>query len=534
VLRQILAVLLIPVLVQLPDLTRKSYLELLETAGKLTFTEKDFDIARDKLESEKEAEQERLEKVEDKLNDQIDASRKQLDSLNKSGSKDTPSQATQRQELHCKILDLQAKLRDTETERKQGVPILFENRFAKLDLIRNWPARKAEIERTIASGQARSRPHGDVEDIGIRVIGEGQEKDIKTGDDAIREMKSLQLMPQEVQDKELKEYVGKLADQITRNSDLKVPLKVTILDSEEINAFALPGGFLFVNLGLINKAENESELAGVLAHEIAHVAARHGAQLTKRATIANIFMQAAQVAAVIFTGGVAGIGMYYALQYGFYGLGMVMDLTLLGISRDFEMEADQLGVQYAWRAGFDPHGFVTFFDKMASEKGYVKSASFFRTHPPFFDRIVTTFSELEFLPPKADLRMDSTGFTAAKGRAAALLSKMKIEEKNRPTLHDIPECLTGGETESMKESHTGLRRPAAIIAEIWHARTTRSRIPGRIDGPSANLQIDQLVSNGNLMHCKFACWGSVSVEKRDSLFVSIFPLLEKKGWLRHQ
>jgi len=433
-------VLLIGALVQLPDLTRKSYLELLETSGKLKFTEKDFDSARDKLESEKESEQDRLEKLADKLNDQIDVVRKQLDSMNKSSSKDTASQAAHRQELHCKILDLQAQVRDTETERKKGVPTLFENRFAKLDLIRNWPARKAEIERIIGSGQARSRTHGDVEDIGIRVVGEGQESDIKTGNDAIREMKSLNLMPKEIEDKELKAYVEQLAGVIARNSDLKVPLKVTVLDSEEINAFALPGGFLFVNTGLIDKAENESELSGVLAHEIAHVAARHGAQLTKRATIANIFMQAAQVAAVIFTGGVASIGMYYALQYGFYGLGMVMDLTLLGISRDFEMEADQLGVQYTWRAGFDPRGFVTFFDKMASEKGYVKSASFFRTHPPFFDRIVTTFSELEYLPPKTDLRMDSTDFNAAKERATALLSKMKIEEKNRPTLHDIPEC----------------------------------------------------------------------------------------------
>ena len=442
--RQILSVVLIGLLIQLPDLTRKSYLELLETSHKQTFTEKDYDSARDKLESEKESEQDRLEKQADKLNDQIDASRKQLDSLNKSGSKDTPSQAAQRQDLHCKILDLQAQLRDTETERKQGLPITFENRFAKLDLIRNWPSRKAEIERTIASGQARSRTHGDVEDIGIRVVGEGQADDIKMGNDAIREMKTLQLMPKEVEDKELKEYVQKLAETIGRNSDLKVPLKVTVLESEEINAFALPGGFLFVNTGLIDKAENESELAGVIAHEIAHVAARHGAKLTKRATIANIFMQAAQVAAVIFTGGVAGIGMYYALQYGFYGLGMVMDLTLLGISRDFEMEADQLGVQYAWRAGFDPHGFVTFFDKMASEKGYVKSASFFRTHPAFFDRIVTTFSELEFLPNKADLRVDSTEFVAARGRAKSFMAKMKIQEKNKPSLHDVPECPRPG------------------------------------------------------------------------------------------
>jgi Zn-dependent protease with chaperone function len=439
--QQILAlVLTLALVVQLPDLTRKSYLELLEISPGLKFSEKDYENARDKLEKDKESEQDRLEKTEDKLKDQIKASRKQLDSLNKSGSRDTAAQKDERQKLHCRILDLEAQLRETETERNQGVPVLFENRFAKLDLIQKWPVRKQEIERLIVSGQARNREYGDVEDIGIRIVGEGQQDDIKTGEEAIREMKSLQLMPREIEDKELQQYVKNLGATIAKNSDLKIPLKVTVLQSEEINAFALPGGFLFVNLGLINKAENESELAGVLAHEIAHAAARHGAKLSKRATIANIFMQAAQVAAMVFTGGVAGIGTYYALQYGFYGLGMVMDFTLLGVSRDFEMEADQLGVQYTWRAGFDPRGFVTFFDKMASQEGYVKSASFFRTHPPFFDRIVTTFSELEFLPPKADLRVDSTDFSAAKQRAAVLLSKQKIEDKNRPTLHDIPEC----------------------------------------------------------------------------------------------
>jgi predicted Zn-dependent protease len=97
-------------------------------------------------------------------------------------------------------------------------------------------------------------------------------------------------------------------------------------------------------------------------------------------------------------------------------------------------------VQYAWRAGFDPRGFVTFFDKMASQEGYVKSASFFRTHPPFYDRIVTTFSELEFLPPKANLRMDSSDFTTAKHRVAVLQSRRKVEDENRPTLHQVPEC----------------------------------------------------------------------------------------------
>jgi predicted Zn-dependent protease len=248
-------------------------------------------------------------------------------------------------------------------------------------------------------------------------------------------------MPPEVEDKELTRYITRLAGTITHNSDLKIPIKVTVLDSMEINAFALPGGFLFVNTGLIDKAETESELIGVLAHETAHVAARHGARLMKRATIAQIFFQAAQIGALILTGGAAGIGTYYALQYGFYGLGMILDLTLLGVSRDYEAEADQLGAQYAWQAGYDPKGFITFFDKMANEEGYVKSASFFRTHPPFLERILSTFSEITYLPPKDDLQIDSTGFVAAKQRVADLIKKREQEEKNRPSLRGKPvEC----------------------------------------------------------------------------------------------
>ncbi|MEW6732689.1 MAG: M48 family metalloprotease [Acidobacteriota bacterium] len=158
----------------------------------------------------------------------------------------------------------------------------------------------------------------------------------------------------------------------------------------------------------------------------------------KRATIAGIIYQAAQIATLIFTGWVAGIGMYYALQYGFFGLGMVLELSLLGVSREYEMEADQLGVQYAWRAGYDPRGFITFFDKMASEKGYIKSASFFRTHPPFFDRIVRVFSEIEFLPTKVELKVDSSSFQQAKEQLIQL--RKDIKPKKRPTLKRMPEC----------------------------------------------------------------------------------------------
>jgi predicted Zn-dependent protease len=117
---------------------------------------------------------------------------------------------------------------------------------------------------------------------------------------------------------------------------------------------------------------------------------------------------------------------------------MVLELTLLGVSREYEAEADQLGAQYAWQAGYDPKGFITFFDKMANEEGYVKSASFFRTHPPFLERIISTFSEVTYLPPKSDLRVDSSAFREAKRRVSELIRKREAEDKTRPTLRGQP------------------------------------------------------------------------------------------------
>jgi predicted Zn-dependent protease len=160
----------------------------------------------------------------------------------------------------------------------------------------------------------------------------------------------------------------------------------------------------------------------------------------KKATIASIFYQAAQVAAVIFTGGVASIGMYYALNYGFFGLGLLLDLTLLGVCRDYEMEADQLGAQYAWKSGYDPRGFITFFDKMASEKGYIKSASFFRTHPAFYERIVSVFSEISYLPAKDELIVDSDDFHANKEKLVKIAKEMKQSQGKKLSLKKAPPC----------------------------------------------------------------------------------------------
>ncbi|MFM2126200.1 MAG: hypothetical protein RL328_2651, partial [Acidobacteriota bacterium] len=184
---------------------------------------------------------------------------------------------------------------------------------------------------------------------------------------------------------------------------------------------------------------DESEVAGVIAHELAHVSARHGARLMKRANIANLMYQMAQVAVIVGTGGVGTIGTYYLMQAGFLGLGMVLNLNLLGVNREFEAEADQLGAQYAWKAGYDPRGFITFFDKMASEKGYILSASFFRTHPPYFERIVSTLSEIEYLPKRQDLLVDTSGFRSFQNQLTEALKNAPPDPK-APTLRKEPEC----------------------------------------------------------------------------------------------
>jgi predicted Zn-dependent protease len=146
------------------------------------------------------------------------------------------------------------------------------------------------------------------------------------------------------------------------------------------------------------------------------------------------------------------------LQGGFFGLGMVLSLTLLGVNRKFEAEADQLGAQYAWHAGYEPRGFITFFDKMASEKGYVRSASFFRTHPPFFERILSTVSEIEYLPKSEALKLDSTEFREFRQHLAEAVKKeAAADKKNKPTLKREPEC----EAESQAAAQTGALVPAS-------------------------------------------------------------------------
>lgn len=441
-----LALLIVPVsaspAVDLAALVNRPYLELAEMAPTLSVTRQELDAFRKQLDRERKSEAERLKKEERELDRQIEERRKQLEALNKEASTDTPQSAEIRRNLHCDILRLEKQRTEKRVERQHGLDVSFDNKHAKVALIERWPAVKREIERTIAAGRARQRPFGDAEDIGIREISKDQEKDVKLGDEALRDLRSQGLLPPELEDKAVKDFVQNMANRIAANSDVKVPVKLTVLRSQEINAFALPGGYLFVNTALIRRAETESELAGVIAHELAHVSARHGAKLMKRANLANIMYQVAQVAVMIGTGGLASLGAYYLFQAGFLGLGLVLDLSLLGVSREFEAEADQLGVQYAWKSGYDPRGFITFFDKMAAEKGYVQSASFFRTHPPFFERIVSTLSEIAYLPLQSEATVDSAGFREFKQKLAAAVEQEGKRDKDLPSLRREPKCDT--------------------------------------------------------------------------------------------
>jgi predicted Zn-dependent protease len=239
-----------------------------------------------------------------------------------------------------------------------------------------------------------------------------------------------------IDDPIIAEYVNRVGQNLVRNSDAKVPFTIKVLDTEEVNAFALPGGFFFVNSGLILKADTEAELAGVMAHEIAHVAARHG---TKQATRGDI----AQIATIplIFMGGWAG----YAIRQ---GAGLAIPMGFLTFSRAFEREADYLGLQYMYKAGYDPTSFVDFFEKIQTlEKKKPGSVSkVFSTHPMTDDRIKASQEEIQtILAPKPEYVVTTSEFNDVKGRLSMLHNRRKVnnDDPSRPKLRRAPGTGTG-------------------------------------------------------------------------------------------
>ncbi len=219
-----------------------------------------------------------------------------------------------------------------------------------------------------------------------------------------------------VYDSAVSEYINRLGQNLVRNSDAKVPFTIKVLDSDEVNAFALPGGFLFVNTGLILRADNEAELAGVLAHEIAHVAARHG---TRQATRGELINYAS--IPLIFMGGWVGYAVRQAAQ-------LAVPLGFLKFSRGMETEADHLGLQYLYKSGYDPLAFVDFFERIetAEKKRPGSIARAFSSHPMTNDRIHHAQKEIQTeLKAQPDYVLDTSEFHDVHERLARIDQRRK-------------------------------------------------------------------------------------------------------------
>lgn len=288
----------------------------------------------------------------------------------------------------------------------------------------------------------KSGSEADVNAIGNRSVGKGLdfysiEREIALGKQLAQEVdKSAKF----IDDPVINEYVNRVGQNLVRNSDARVPFTIKVIDSDVVNAFALPGGFFYINSGLILHADEESELAGVMAHEIAHVCARHG---TKQATKGDI-IQLASIPAMIFI-------PYTWAGYAIYqGMNFAIPVTFLKFSRDAEREADYLGLQYMYKAGYDPNAFVAFFEKVqADEKkqpGTIPKV--FSSHPPTPDRIEAVQKEIATILPARDQYIVTTSeFDSVKGRLQLIESNMKVKDSpNKPTLRKRTAQNKGGNT----------------------------------------------------------------------------------------
>ena len=226
------------------------------------------------------------------------------------------------------------------------------------------------------------------------------------------------------------EYVNRIGQNIVKNSDCKVPFTIKVIDSDEINAMALPGGFFYVNSGLILNADEEAELAGVMAHETAHVCAHHAAREMTRMN----YVQLGTIPLIMMTGySWTGYGIYEAMQF-------AIPVTFLKFSRDFEAQADYLGIEYMYRAGYDPQAFISFFEKVqALEKrkpGMVAKA--FSDHPQTPDRILHSQEEIaRILPARDEYTVTTSEFDDVKARLARIENKRRLvdtKDKNKPSL----------------------------------------------------------------------------------------------------
>ena len=279
----------------------------------------------------------------------------------------------------------------------------------------------------------------DVNKIGDRNVGKGLDfysvqREIDLGREMAHEVEAESHV---LRDPVINEYINRVGQNLVRNSDAKVPFTIKVLDNDEVNAFALPGGFFYVNTGLILAADNEAELAGVMAHEIAHVAARHATKNQTRGEIFNLLS-----IPLVFVGGPAG---YAAREV----IGLAMPLSMLKFSRSAEREADMLGLQYQYASGYDPQEFVKFFEKLELGEKHHKNflAKAFSTHPMTKDRIKRAQQEItQYLPARGEYIIDTSQFQEVKRRLETLEDEHRIDggKIGMPTLRKRTEPQRDG------------------------------------------------------------------------------------------
>ena len=291
----------------------------------------------------------------------------------------------------------------------------------------------------------------DISAIGDRNVGCGRgmgnwytlEKQIDMGKDYSAQVESSSKL---IDDLQITEYIDRIGQNLVRNSDSIFPFTIKVIDSDDINAFALPGGFFYVDTGLILAADTEAELAGVMAHEIAHVAACHAARQRTRGKLMNM----ASIP-MMMIGGPVGFAGYEALT-------LAAPLSYLKYSRRFESDADYLGVQYMYKAGYDPDALTTFFEKVKARErnkdGAIAKA--FRTHPQTPERIEKTQVEINtLLPPRPEYKVDTSEFQETKARLLASVPwRFKRRKGIGPTLHR----RTQTEVEKVLGGEAGLPR----------------------------------------------------------------------------
>lgn len=273
-------------------------------------------------------------------------------------------------------------------------------------------------------------PRFDVTMIGRRNVGKGMDfysldKEVALGKQLANDVENSVRL---VDDPMVTEFVNRIGQQLVRNSDAKVPFIIKVIDDDEVNAFALPGGFFYVNTGLILAAENQAGLAGVMAHEIAHVAARHATKNQSRSDLFNMVS-----IPLIFVGGPAAMVARQAMS-------LAVPMGFLKFSRDNEREADMLGLQYDYAAGYDPEEFVKLFEKMKQQEKEKKNflAKAFSTHPMTDDRIKRAEKEIEqYLPARSEYIVDTSEYQQVRARVAEICNRRRIDngKVNLPVLH---------------------------------------------------------------------------------------------------